>query len=324
MLKLEKKAILPQRAPTIPLQQRLALVNAISGGAGAVNTKPLTMLRNALVMFLCTFAFADPAAAAEGDEGEHGGGGGGMASDAGADGGSSGMVMALLGVVAAVALIKVAKGVVAGGGVGGGMGGPKGDSVLLLGNVRAGKTSVFYRMLHGDAVATVTSMAATERAISFGAGEGAAKANVIDFPGHRRLRGGLAAALRRAKAIVFVVDAATVAADLTHIAEFLYEVLTDPSVGAARPPLLVACNKQDARLAKAPEKVRSMVEREMSELQSTRSSMEEEGGGALASLGREDEDFDFDEDSPCSVRFVGCSAADAQIDAVREFIAEHL
>jgi signal recognition particle receptor subunit beta len=318
MLKLEKKAFLPQRAPTIPLQQRLALVNAISGGAGAVNTK-LTMLRNALVMFLCTFAFADPAAA-EGDEGE--GAGGGMA-EAGADGGSGGMVMALLGVVAAVALIKVAKGVVAGGGVGGG-GGPKGDSILLLGNVRAGKTSVFYRMLHGDAVATVTSMAATERAISFGAGEGAAKANVIDFPGHRRLRGGLAAALRRAKAIVFVIDAATVAADLTHIAEFLYEVLTDPSVGAARPPLLVACNKQDARLAKAPEKVRSMVEREMAELQSTRSSMEEEGGGALASLGREDEDFDFDEDSPCAVRFVGCSAADAQIDAVREFIAEHL
>ena len=297
------------------LKRSLALVNSLTISAQGAK---LTMLRNALVVCLCTFAFADAGGEKDGNED---GAVAGAAAAADSGGGSGGMMVVVLGVVATVALIKIAKSVVVSGAIGGGV---VGDSVLLLGCLRAGKTALFHRMLHGDAVKTVTSMAAAERTIAFGSGESAATVNVIDFPGHRRLRGGLAAVLRRAKAIVFVVDSATVANDLTAIAEFLYEVLTDRSVSAAQPPVLFACNKQDARLAKAPSKVRSMVEKEMEELSSTRSSMEEEGGGALASLGRADEEFDFEVDCPCKVSFVGCSAAAAEVDEVRAFIAANL
>ena len=165
-------------------------------------------------------------------------------------------------------------------------------------------------------------MKQTQVEVSCGAGEDATKAKVIDFPGHRRLRGLLPSFLPRAKAIVFVVDSSAVGDQVTAVAELLYEILTDDAVQATTPALLFACNKQDQRLAKAPEKIRSMLEKEMTELQTTRASLEDTSDEGAAILGRAGESFDFDEDSPCETSFAGCSALNAQLDPVMEFIRD--
>ena len=199
-------------------------------------------------------------------------------------------------------------------------GGAKGDSILLVGNTNSGKTVLMYRMVHGELVETVPSMKQTQVEVSCGAGEGATKAKVIDVPGHPRMRGLLPSFLPRAKAIVFVVDSSAVGDQVTAVAELLYEILTDEAVQAASPALLFACNKQDQRLAKAPEKICSMLEKEMTELQTTRASLEDTSNEGAAVLGRVGESFDFEQDAPCATSFVGCSALEAQLEPVMDFI----
>ena len=50
---------------------------------------------------------------------------------------------------------------------------------------------------------------------------------------------------------------------LKDVAEYLYTVLTEPTVAALRPPLLVFCNKQDQMQAKGAGLIRTQLEREM-------------------------------------------------------------
>ena len=87
---------------------------------------------------------------------------------------------------------------------------------------------------------------------------------LVDIPGHERLR---QTALDRYKAgargLLFVVDSTTVQKQLKDVAEFLYTVLTEPTVAALRPPLLVLCNKQDQLQAKGAALIRTQLEREM-------------------------------------------------------------
>ena len=87
---------------------------------------------------------------------------------------------------------------------------------------------------------------------------------LVDIPGHERLR---QTALDRYKAgargLLFVVDSTTVQKQLKDVAEYLYTVLTEPTVAALRPPLLVLCNKQDQLQAKGAGLIRTQLEREM-------------------------------------------------------------
>jgi signal recognition particle receptor subunit beta len=203
----------------------------------------------------------------------------------------------------------------------------KGDTILLLGNTNSGKTVLFYQLAHGKTVQTVTSMKELDAETTLHSmdEEGSDKIfKILDFPGHPRLRGGLSKYFSRGSSILFMVDATTIGkeSETTVVAEFLYELLTDPTVTSAQLPVLIACNKSDLADAKSTDKVKALLEGELETLRSTSSSLGDIGGddeGGAIKLGVEGKVFTFD-DAAVSVTFTMCSAAKGKFKEVESFV----
>ena len=71
----------------------------------------------------------------------------------------------------------------------------------------------------------------------------------MDIPGHYNFRMKVKQNLERAKAVVLVVDSKD-KERISEAAEFLYDMLLNKRLVADKVPILVACNKQDLKLAK--------------------------------------------------------------------------
>jgi signal recognition particle receptor subunit beta len=94
------------------------------------------------------------------------------------------------------------------------------------------------------------------------------------------------------------------------------------------PPIMVVCNKSEVSGAASPQAVRDALEKELTQLKTTRSSLETEGDDDEQDLsqipvGRDGAPFQFDVDSPCEISFVKCSVRDADIHDVVRFIQQH-
>ena len=87
---------------------------------------------------------------------------------------------------------------------------------------------------------------------------------MVDIPGHERLRDKFVEQYKDlSRAIIFVIDSATIQQDVRDAAEFLYNILVDPTVTRNSPNILVLCNKQDQTLSKGSNAVRSILEKEL-------------------------------------------------------------
>lgn len=87
---------------------------------------------------------------------------------------------------------------------------------------------------------------------------------IVDIPGHERLRNKFFEQFKSAtRAIVYVIDSVTLQKDIRDVAEYLYNILTDPLVSSYSPSLLILCNKQDMPLAKGSNAIKSILEKEM-------------------------------------------------------------
>lgn len=142
----------------------------------------------------------------------------------------------------------------------------KGDAVLLWGPVGAGKTSLWYLWREGEFPRTITSMSPNEdqMVIQTAEGQRKQKMTVIDFPGHQRMRAELLNRhLRRAKKIVFVVDASTLKSDVAPVAQQLFDLLTRSFVSEANIPVIVACNKSDDPTAVSSSVAKNLLEAEL-------------------------------------------------------------
>lgn len=149
---------------------------------------------------------------------------------------------------------------------------------------------------------------------------------IVDFPGHRRVREDLLTALPTSGALVFVVDAVTIRSDIRPVAQFLYDLFTNQIVNKAALPVLVACNKQDIVTASRPAEVRSLLEKELDQLRSTRSSTPVQEGtqrGEEVFLGIEGEAFKL-EHLPMEVTFVDSSAKEDELDEVKQWLVKQL
>jgi signal recognition particle receptor subunit beta len=201
----------------------------------------------------------------------------------------------------------------------------RGKTMLLLGHMKAGKTVLLNQLCYAECPDTVTSMKVTEKRTPV---EGVERDTVrlVDVPGHPRTRGEWRAFSDDTAGIVFLVD--SVHPSVRNAAEYLAEILTDRTVDALQPPILVACNKADVKGAKTPDEIQAMLEAELDQLKETRSSLEstaDDGSEALM-LGMAGKAFRFDVDSPCEVTFCACSAkrGGAALRPVRNFIASSL
>ncbi|CAL4179099.1 unnamed protein product, partial [Meganyctiphanes norvegica] len=186
--------------------------------------------------------------------------------------------------------------------------GSKRRGILILGLCESGKTQLFSQLCYGKDVVSVTSI--KESSAEFVNGK--KSLTVYDLPGHERIRYAAFEKVKNlAKAIIFVVDSATIQKDLRDVAEFLYTVLCDGAIQSGCPQVLIVCNKQDLTLAKAASLVQKTLEKEMNLLRTTQASQLQsvgDGSNNNVFLGSRGKDFDFSQ-LPLKVSFVEASTA---------------
>ncbi|KAI8063326.1 signal recognition particle receptor beta subunit-domain-containing protein [Gongronella butleri] len=194
---------------------------------------------------------------------------------------------------------------------------PAKNLVLVLGTTDAGKTCLFTLLRYGQIRPTVTSMKENEGALVLDN----KTLEVVDIPGHERLRSRYTDFLNVARCIVFVVDSTTVHRNVRPVAEYLYHLLANPIVQAQKIPLLIVCNKQDMITALPKIKVQNLIESEINRLRSTRTAGVEKQGTdeQEAYLGYEGEAFVFDHVDNV-VDFAEASIFTKKIDDITQWI----
>ncbi|KAI9474855.1 signal recognition particle receptor beta subunit-domain-containing protein [Zychaea mexicana] len=193
-------------------------------------------------------------------------------------------------------------------------------TILLLGATDAGKTALYTRLRFGKKAQTVTSMKENEGLLTLEN----KTFDLVDMPGHERVRFRYVDYLPVARAIVFVVDSTTVARQIRVVGEYLYNVLAQQQVQKERIPILIACNKTDLITALPQEKIQERLEVEINRLRSTRTAAVEQQETSLddeqeAYLGYEGEKFKF-EHLDNDVQFETCSVEKDALDKVVDWI----
>jgi signal recognition particle receptor subunit beta len=189
-------------------------------------------------------------------------------------------------------------------------GGP--DVTLLLGPCGAGKTAMFFKWQSPKLkIKTVTSQ-------SINRGFVLGKNEVIDYPGHPRLRGGLSTLIPRARRIVFVVDSASSDEEFKSAAELLYDIFVTKDL---RPDtqMLIACNKSDLQGGHSCREVEKNLNIHIELLRRSRMQGELEGDNSIDQyLGVDDEAFDLRTHSPLKIEFASTSLK--KLDDIEFFI----
>jgi len=149
--------------------------------------------------------------------------------------------------------------------------------------------------------------------------------DLLDLPGHERLRyNSLAKHKKNARGIIYVLDASTITKGIRDATEFLFRILSDPTLHSNRVPVLIACNKQDLTLAKGSSVIQRELAKEVGLLREThsRSLQGTDGNSAVdhVFLGKAGKDFAFS-DLPAKIEFCEISALqDENIDNVNAWI----
>lgn len=194
-------------------------------------------------------------------------------------------------------------------------------TVCLVGLSNSGKTLIFSQLIHKKAVQTFTSLKANVAQLQI-------KKNtfleLVDIPGHERIwKQSLEQYKGSARALVFVVDSQNVAKEFKNVVEYLYTILSDPTVQSNRPNILILCNKQDDILAKRAHVVKTMIEKEMNFARKTQASgLKETGQSENKSimLGREEKDFQFTDLHTLKVSFGATSAQTGDLQELTKWL----
>ncbi|KAJ2934911.1 hypothetical protein H1R20_g2176, partial [Candolleomyces eurysporus] len=201
----------------------------------------------------------------------------------------------------------------------------QGNALLLVGPMDSGKTTIFSRLVYNQHIPTTTSL--QTNASSF-TPVPSKTIQIIDIPGHPRIRGQFADHLNSAKAVAFVVDSNTVSRNGPAVAEHLHHILhalTNLPPSQAAPVLAIICNKSDVlkssssttSSALAINRVKAILERELEKRR-----VAQTGGVGVEGLGEEGEttelgglecgsekaSFKFDDWEGGDVVFLGTSA----------------
>lgn len=188
------------------------------------------------------------------------------------------------------------------------------EVTLLVGPCGSGKTTLFYKWTKPDMkVRTVTSQSVNRAKYN--------NKELVDYPGHPRLRGGIGAILPRANRIVFLVDSATPSLDEYNLAaEFLYDLLVHPALRRdAR--MMIACNKSDLKCARDANEMKKILDLQIERLRKSRMEGFLEGDNAVDQyLGVDGEEFDLVGHSPIPVEFATASVAQSKVSDIQVFI----
>ncbi|KAG2224784.1 hypothetical protein INT45_005308 [Circinella minor] len=196
-------------------------------------------------------------------------------------------------------------------------------TILLLGATDAGKTQLYTQLRFEKKTSTVTSMKENEGPVTLKN----KTYELVDIPGHERVRFHYIDYLPVTRSIVFVVDSTTVARQIRIVGEYLYNILAQQQVQKQHIPILIACNKTDLITALPKDKIQQRLEVEINRLRSTRTAAVEQQEANIddeqeAYLGYEGEDFKFDH-LDNDVQFDTCSVEKDELDNVVDWIVNN-
>jgi signal recognition particle receptor subunit beta len=191
----------------------------------------------------------------------------------------------------------------------------KGDLGLILGPCGAGKTSLFYRWsLPETAIKTVTSQAPMRGRVLKGS-----SIEIVDFPGHPRLRHGALSLLPRSQKIVFLLDSTS--KDLKVAAEQLFDVFVSKELRTDA-KLLICRNKVDLRNSKSESVLLGELNDEFEKLRGSRAQQLDGDSAHDQYLGVADEPFDIKVHCPIDVEFGSISVAKGDLNDVEAFLVD--
>ncbi|KAI8096152.1 signal recognition particle receptor beta subunit-domain-containing protein [Halteromyces radiatus] len=194
------------------------------------------------------------------------------------------------------------------------------NTVLILGISDVGKSALFFLLTFGRVTSTITTMTENEGTLVLDN----KKINLVDIPGHERVRHRYTDFVPVTKRIVFMVDSTTIVRQIRPTAEYLYQVLAQPTVQAQATPILILCNKYDMITAYPLLKIKPLLEAEINRLRSTRTAAveQQQGDEQEAFLGYEGEPFKFEHlDNP--VDFEQCTVLQKDVDRVTDWILQN-
>eukprot|EP01128_Nolandella_sp_AFSM9_P000232 TRINITY_DN10404_c0_g1_i1.p1 TRINITY_DN10404_c0_g1~~TRINITY_DN10404_c0_g1_i1.p1 ORF type:complete len:270 (-),score=57.40 TRINITY_DN10404_c0_g1_i1:61-849(-) len=196
----------------------------------------------------------------------------------------------------------------------------RGSTALIYGGTGAGKTVLFGQLSREKFLPTLTSQTANIAKVSVSGADN--EIQVVDYPGHYRLRQGLDKYVARAGCVVFVVNANGDEASYRAAADYLYSLFTNHVVNDLQIPILIALNKSELLTAKSQHSVRTILEKELNELRSSQA----------ATPGQQDSDDDiflgilgqrFSIDQlPFEVSFAEISGKEGNVEPVLSFLRE--
>lgn len=197
----------------------------------------------------------------------------------------------------------------------------RGQVALLLGQCGSGKTALFFRLRDQAEVQSVSSLKPTRDKMRIGGVDLPSPVEVVDFPGHHRLRGRAADMLREARCIVYVVDSDD-KQRLKDVAEHLYELFTHPEVLDLHTPLLLALNKIDLPTARPEKYIIEEIEREIEIMRGSRAATLEGQDQADSYLGVDGQKFKLMEHAPCPVETCRISVKKPLLDPLYDFLRQ--
>ncbi|XP_012223174.1 signal recognition particle receptor subunit beta [Linepithema humile] len=166
-----------------------------------------------------------------------------------------------------------------------------GRSILLTGLSDSGKTLIYARLINSKFAKTYTSVKENIGDIAINN----SSLRIVDIPGDERLRNKYFDKYKSfAKGLVYVIDSVPIQTQIKDVAEYLYNLLSDPDI-QRNVPILILCNKQDQTMAKGCSVIKALLEREMNLLRMTKTSQLEatDASSANVFLGRQGKDFEF-------------------------------
>jgi signal recognition particle receptor subunit beta len=143
--------------------------------------------------------------------------------------------------------------------------------VLFLGSCQAGKTTLYSLLRFGRTFETTTSM--KPNSFRYPVSDPKPRLEIVDVPGHPRLRSQFTDFLPVTQRIFFILDATSSSwmAHFRDVSEYLYDILAHPQCRSNQIPVTIVCHKQDQILAFNASRVRQLLEQELDKLRETKS-----------------------------------------------------
>jgi len=203
-----------------------------------------------------------------------------------------------------------------------------GNTILLTGVCDSGKTVLFFMLRDNESYLTHTSMKENEGLFMLsseivGNIKKYKPVHLVDLPGHQRVRGKILNYIQSTAGIIFLIDAVSFPSTVRDIAEYLYQLFTDPRINKRRTPFFIVLNKSELINATTEFTAKDELEKELNRLRSTKRAVGGDKEEKTISIGVEGQDFKFEQLSH-NVTFGKCSAKTANIKEVEQFIRKYV